>query len=82
MNQTEIQEWLRTLCIKNGESFRPCNSDEERITVIKELLRWAKKDGMSDEDLVICRNALLELEAKVLTNPTEIVTLSTLATLE
>jgi hypothetical protein len=82
MNQHEINEWLDFLCVKDGENFRRCRSDEERISVIENLLYHAKKDRMSEEDVKVCKTALKDLLEKVESNPTEVVSQSTIKTLE
>lgn len=56
MTEPEIQAWLHRLA----------SSDKARISRIRELLRCAVGDRMSEEDKVICRRCLVELEERVM----------------
>ena len=54
MTEPEIQAWLTALA----------PSTKGKIGKIKELLRYAKWDGMTVEDQAICERCLIELESE------------------
>lgn len=54
LTEQEIREWLHHLA----------PSDTARATRIKELLRHAGEDDMSEADKVICHSCLRRLETK------------------
>ena len=55
MTEPEICVWL--------EALAP--STKGKIGKIKEMLRYAKWDGMTAEDQAICERCLIELESSV-----------------
>lgn len=65
MNQAEIKDWIASLPYHQTLKSRPCRNNNERITVLLDLLRHANEDGMSLEDRVICSEALRYLELEV-----------------
>lgn len=58
MNQRDVRAWLWMLPYSQNGTLRRCENDTERVEIIQELLKWATKDGMSDEDRVVCVEAL------------------------
>ena len=63
MTQAEVRDWLYCLPYFNTysggkTSLRRCRNDAERIEVIKDLLANAATDSMSQDDVVICLEAL------------------------
>lgn len=67
MTPSEIAEWLEWLpfaekCALREVKLRPCANNQERISVLRELLYFANQDSMAPEDRVICRDALRSLE--------------------
>lgn len=63
MNQAEANDWLKLLPIVIEGKLRRCETDNERIEVIRDLLRNAGRDHMSVEDRQVCVEALQYLEA-------------------
>lgn len=61
----EVDIFLSMLCrvetTGNRVSFTRCRTTDEKRCVVIDLLRHAREDEMSREDLVICREALEQL---------------------
>lgn len=49
MSEREIQDWFRML----GSTV------EQRVKVVENLLTYARRDGMSADDMAICKAVLV-----------------------
>lgn len=55
ITDAEIAAWLMNLA----------TTDSGRLSVLRELLRWASADDMTPEDRAICRRCLCQLQERI-----------------